>query len=108
MAIKKDKLMGGINTLLGEMKPVEVEAPDMTRDTAKRKSAGGRPRSNFRQITKSSQEGCKEQETRATFIVDEILLEEFKAIAWKKRLKVKDAANLMLREFVEAHKDEAE
>lgn len=117
MATKKEKLMGGINSLIGTIgqptpsKPApaeEIPMETISKVVKERQRLGGRPRSNFRKITKASQEGCKENEVRATFIVNEALLEEFKQIAWRKRLKVKDAADMMLQEFIQAHSKEKE
>lgn len=70
---KKD-FTGGLNSLLGE------------NDKPKR----GRPKTSTREITKSSQEGTKEKETRATFIVNEDLLEKLKAIAYWDRKLIKE------------------
>lgn len=112
---KKDVIMGGISSLIGKIeKPQEQsssrEIPEEVFQEAvkQRQKKGGRPRTNFRQITKASQEGCKENEVRATFIVNEQLLEEFKRIAWQKRLRVKEAADMMLKEFIDAHSKEKE
>ena len=114
MATKKEKLMGGINSLIGKIeqpasKPAEgISMEQISKAVKERQRLGGRPRTNFRKVTKASQEGCKENEVRATFIVKEALLEEFKRIAWQKRLKVKDAADMMLQEFIDAHSKEKE
>lgn len=67
---KKD-FTGGLNSLLGEQ-------PD--------KPKRGRPKTQTKEITKSSQEGTKENETRATFIVKEDLLEKLKAVAYWERV----------------------
>ena len=107
--------MGGISSLIGKIEQPTAKAPkqeipqEVFQEAIKeRKRKGGRPRSNFREITKASQEGCKANEVRATFIVNEQLLEEFKRIAWQKRLKVKEAADMMLQEFIDAHSKEKE
>lgn len=49
----------------------------------------GRPKTVNRVITKSSQEGTLEGETRATFIINEKLLETLKAIAKKEKKPIK-------------------
>lgn len=124
MASKKEMLKGGINSLFSSSKAQDAEysSPLLNNPTqdeeeiiemakakkASGKNVGGRPKSNFRKVEKASQEGCKENETRATFIVKESLLEQFKQIAYWKRLKVKDAADLMLSEFVEKYASEIE
>ena len=60
----------------------------------------GRPVTQTKEITKSSQEGTKEKETRATFIVNEDLLEKLKAIAYWDRVLIKDVVNTALQEIV--------
>ena len=83
---KKD-FTGGLSSLLGE----QPENP-------KRKV--GKPKTQFKEITKSSQEGTLENETRATFIVKESLLEEVKAIAYWDRLLIKDVINTALEDAI--------
>ena len=80
---KKD-FTGGLNSLLG--------------DNPKPKR--GRPKTSTRVVTKSSQEGTKENETRATFILNEELLEKVKAIAYWDRVLIKDVVNTALQEIV--------
>ena len=74
---KKD-FTGGLNSLLGD----QPEKPKR-----------GRPVTQTKEITKSSQEGTKEKETRATFIVNEDLLDKLKAIAYWDRVLIKDVVN---------------
>lgn len=81
---KKD-FTGGLNSLLGEQP-----------DSPKR----GRPVTQTKEITKSSQEGTKDNETRATFIVNEDLLDKLKAIAYWDRVLIKDVVNTALQEIV--------
>lgn len=118
MATKKEALSRGINSLIGSIREAaeqgaptlsqeEKEIQDEARAKRERENKGGRPRSNFRVAEKASQEGCKEQETRATFIVSEPLLEQFKEIAYWQRWKMKDAANKMLSDFIEKYGAEA-
>jgi hypothetical protein len=70
---------GGVDSLLGESKEKDY--------SGKR----GRPRVNVREITKTSQSGTKENETRATFIMNEEQLESVKAMAYWDRISIKDA-----------------
>lgn len=81
---KKD-FSGGLSSLLGEQ-------PD--------KPKVGRPKTNFREITKSSQEGTKENETRATFILNEDLLDKLKAVAYWDRVTIKQVVNTALEEYL--------
>ena len=86
---KKD-FTGGLNSLLGE----QPEKPKR-----------GRPVTQTKEITKSSQEGTKEKETRATFIVNEDLLDKLKAIAYWDRVLIKDVVNTALQEIVTKYEE---
>ena len=82
---KKD-FTGGLSSLMG--------------DRAE-KTKRGRPVTQTKEVTKSSQQGTKENETRATFIINEELLDKLKAIAYWDRLLVKDVLNIALQEYVD-------
>ena len=86
---KKD-FTGGLNSLLGD----RPEKPKR-----------GRPVTQTKEITKSSQEGTKEKETRATFIVNEDLLDKLKAIAYWDRVLIKDVVNTALQEIVTKYEE---
>lgn len=92
--MSKKNFTGGLNTVLGEGS--KVKAPTK-KETVK---PVGRPKTQFKEVTKTSQKGTKENETRATFIVDEGLLDKVKAIAYWDRLLVKDVINTALQETV--------
>ena len=81
---KKD-FTGGLSSLLGD----QPEKPKK-----------GRPVTQTKEITKSSQEGTKENETRATFIVNEELLEKLKAVAYWERRMIKEVIASALEETV--------
>jgi hypothetical protein len=81
--MSKKNFTGGLNSLLGD-KP--------------EKPKRGRPVTQTKEITKSSQEGTKENETRATFIIDEELLDKLKAIVYWDRVLIKDVVNTALQE----------
>ena len=83
--MSKKNFTGGLNSLLGDQPG---------------KPKRGRPVTQTKEITKSSQEGTKENETRATFIVNEELLEKVKAIAYWERLLFKEVINKALEETV--------
>lgn len=83
--MSKKNFTGGLDSLLGE----QPQRPKR-----------GRPATSTREITKSSQEGTKEGETRATFIVKEELLEKLKAIAYWDRMKIKDVIASALEDAV--------
>jgi len=80
----KKNFTGGLNSLLGESTNKE-KAPKV-----------GRPKTQFKEITKTSQEGTKEHETRATFIVKEALLDKLKSIAYWDRVLIKEVVNKAL------------
>jgi hypothetical protein len=83
--MSKKNFTGGLNSLLGDQ-------PD--------KPKRGRPVTQTKEITKSSQEGTKEKETRATFIVNEELLEKLKAIAYWDRKLIKEVVDTALQDAV--------
>ena len=80
----KKNFTGGLSSLLGDNE----------------KPKRGRPKTSTREVTKSSQEGTKENETRATFIINEELLEKLKAIAYWDRCLIKDVVNTALQDVV--------
>ena len=82
----KKNFTGGLNSLLG----------DTTGESAK----VGRPKTQFKKITKSSQEGTKANETRATFIVNEEVLEKLKGIAYWDRKLIKEVIHEALQEAI--------
>jgi hypothetical protein len=86
----KKNFKGGLGSLLGDQ-------PD--------KPKRGRPITSTRVITKSSQEGTKENEIRATFIVNEDLLEKLKAIAYWDRVLIKDVANTALQDAIDNYEN---
>lgn len=84
---KKD-FSGGLGSLLGE----QPEKPKV-----------GRPKTSTRVITKSSQEGTRDGETRATFVVNEELLEKVKALAYWDRVTIKTVVNTALQEAIDKY-----
>jgi hypothetical protein len=83
---KKD-FKGGFGELLG----------------GKPKETRGRPKTATKVITKTSQEGTKENETRATFIVNEQLLEKVKAVAYWERAQIKKVIGEALQDYVDKY-----
>lgn len=84
----KKNFSGGLNSLLGEPRQAEA-APEQAEPKAAKK-----------EITKTSQIGTKEKETRATFIVNEDLLEKMKALAYWDRVLIKDIVNTAFEEHI--------
>jgi hypothetical protein len=95
--MSKKTFSGGLNSLLGENKELKHK-PDLL------KPKRGRPKTQTKVITKSSQEGTKENETRATFIVNEDLLEKLKAIAYWERKQYKEVINEALQAHIDKEK----
>lgn len=81
---KKD-FSGGLNSLLGD----QPEKPKV-----------GRPRTNFKEVTKSSEENTKEGETRATFIINKDLLEKLKGLSYWDRVTIKQVVHTALEEYL--------
>ena len=59
----------------------------------------GRRRTSRREIAKTSQEGTKDGETRATFIVRQDLLEKVKDFAYWERLQIKEVVNTAIEQY---------
>ena len=87
----KKNFSGGLNSLLGEPKQVEQAAEQ------------AEPKAAKKEITKTSQIGTKEKETRATFIVNEDLLEKMKSLAYWDRVLIKDIVNTAFEEHIARH-----
>jgi predicted ArsR family transcriptional regulator len=112
--MSKKNFTGGLSSLLGEQTGKPKKAKNYIEDESvffdisnedkakreKEKRKVGRPQTVFKTITKSSQEGTKENETRATFIVDEALLDKLKAIAYWDRVLIKEVINSALQDVV--------
>jgi hypothetical protein len=88
----KKNFKGGLSSLLGE----QPEKPKR-----------GRPVTQTKEIYKSSQEGTKENETRATFIVDEELLDKIKAVAYWDRKQIKEVINTALSSYIKSYEKKA-
>ena len=84
---KKD-FTGGLGSLLGEKKE---------------KPKRGRPKTQTKVVKNSSREGTKENETRATFIVKEELLEKLKAIAYWDRTMIKEVVGTALEDHIKKY-----
>jgi len=102
----KKNFKGGLNSLLGDQPKNEVTYKgakkfiDIMQNEETNKPKRGRPVTQTKEITKSSQEGTKENETRATFIINEELLEKLKAIAYWDRVLIKEVINTALQEAI--------
>jgi hypothetical protein len=82
--MSKKTFIGGFSSVLGEAT----------------KPKRGRPATQAKEVTKSSGEGTKPGEIRATFIVREELLDKLKAIAYWDRVLIKEVVDAALAEAV--------
>ena len=105
--MSKKNFKGGLSSVLGDQPQKKVNfnrakkfLGEMKKENTATPNKIGRPQTQFKEITKSSQEGTKENETRATFIVNEELLEKLKAVAYWDRVMIKDVINTALEETV--------
>ena len=97
--MSKKGFSGGLSTLLGESPKVKRTEKDGSGiENTKRKV--GRPKTQLKVITKTSEEGTKEGEIRATFIVKTELLEKLKAIAHYERTLIKYTVEKALEEAI--------
>jgi hypothetical protein len=122
--MSKKNFTGGINALLGD-KNIEVSEnntneTEITLENAKAlldnilrlteepgKPKRGRPITQTKEVTKTSQEGTKENEIRATFILREELLEKLKAIAYWERLLIKDVVHSAIVDAISKYEAKA-
>jgi hypothetical protein len=86
--MSKKTFVGGLGSLLGDQPEKEKR---------------GRPKTQTKKVLSSSQEGTKENETRATFIVNEELLDKVKALAYWDRILIKDIVNTALMDAISKH-----
>lgn len=106
----KKSFTGGLNSLLGES-PAQSE--EVVKEQLAEKSVEFSPTSEVlkpttKEVTKqpikglqnSSKAGTKENDTRATFILNEELLEKLKSIAYWERKTIKNVINTALLDAV--------
>jgi len=73
-------------------------------DNSPDKKKVGRPKDlSKRKPVKTSQEGTKNDETRATFIIKEELLDKVKALAYWEREQIKETINKALQGFINSY-----
>ena len=85
--MSKKTFKGGLSTLLGE-------APT---------KKAGRPKTSTKKINSSSEEGTKEGEIRATFIIKVEEVDKIKAIAFNEGALIKDIIGEFLRAGIERY-----
>ncbi len=105
--MSKKSFTGGLNSLLGGVseEPKEIVNIEPKKEVVKKTIQPVEEKiepsiqyekenlTSTRIISSTSQLGTKENETRATFIVNEVLLEKIKAIAYWDRESIKDVLN---------------
>ena len=85
--MSKKTFKGGLSTLLGEA-PVKK---------------AGRPKTQTKIVTKSSEEGTKEGEIRATFIIKVEEVAKIKAISFNEGVMIKDIIGEFIRAGIERY-----
>jgi hypothetical protein len=86
--MSKKTFVGGLGSLLGDQPEKEKR---------------GRPKTQTKKVSSSSEEGTKEDETRATFILNKDLLDKVKALAYWDRVLIKDVVNTALLDAISKH-----
>ena len=101
---KKD-FKGGLSSLLGDNKPkpIQEEIVPIKEEITPKK---GRPKTVTKTITKTSQTGTKNGETRATFIIKEDQLDKLKALAYWERIQIKEVMNNVIEQYIENYEAE--
>jgi len=94
---KVKSFSSGISTLLGDTEELISSLEKETR---------GRPKTSTKVIKSSSEDGTKEGETRATFIVKKRALDKLKKIAYYDRSMIKDIVNKALELFISEYEKE--
>jgi hypothetical protein len=94
--MSKKSFAGGLNSLLESTITEDVQEESQLESVEGAPKKRGRPKSSFKEIAKTSQEGTREGEIRATFIVKEELLEKVKAVAYWDRMQMKEVIDRAL------------
>jgi len=100
--MSKKGFSGGLSSLLGESPKVKRTEKEVS-GTENTKRRVGRPKTQLKVITKTSEEGTKEGEIRATFILKKSQLEKLKALALFEHDLIKDFLERSLDEIIEKY-----
>lgn len=105
----KKNFTGGLNSLLGEPQPLKTEPnqPEPKTESV----PGSLPQSPEHTAAdipaiKSTQQGTRAGEARATFIVNEATHEKIKAIAYWERLQIKEVIDQALSDYVNQYEQQ--
>ena len=93
---------GGLDSLIGG-KTTSTKKNTAAKAEVVEKRKPGRPRTSTKIVRDTTEEGTKEGEKRATFIVREDLLEKVKAIAYWDRVKIKDVMDAAMDKHIQAY-----
>ena len=112
--LKKSRKVAPVFSKKVVTKPIKSITPPAKTEVVKKESVlsleekrrRGRPKTNHRIISKTSQRGTKEGETRATFIVKEEYLEKFKALAYLNRKSLKKIMAAAMQQYLETQGNE--
>ena len=99
-----DKMLGGSmeeNEVKETSEVIETKELEILPGQTENGRKKGRPRTNFREAVKSSQQGLRDGDTRATFIVKEDKLRKLKALTLVEGKPIKDIIDDMLSEYLE-------
>ncbi len=99
-----DKMLGGSmeeNEVIETSEVIETKELEILPGQTENGRKKGRPRTNFREAVKSSQQGLRDGDTRATFIVKEDKLRKLKALTLVEGKPIKDIIDDMLSEYLE-------
>jgi hypothetical protein len=86
--MSKKNFTGGLNSLLGETKPQSKKIDDNV---------------TIKKEVKELKLKDNDNETRATFIIKEDVLNKLKSIAYWERIKIKEALNNALEEYIDKY-----
>ena len=92
---------GGLDSLIGGK--TSTKKSTAAKAAVVEKRGPGRPRTSTKIPKDTTEEGTKEGEKRATFIVREDLLEKVKAIAYWDRVKIKDVMDAAMDKHIQAY-----
>ena len=87
----KKSFSGGLSSLLGDTNKLEAIP------------AAAEPKENSKKAVQAPQADAKGVETRATFIVQEELLEKMRTIAYWDRMLIKDIVNDAFESYIMRH-----
>ena len=93
---------GGLDSLIGGKTSAKKKST-ATKTQVVEKRKAGRPKTSRKIPKDTTEEGTKEGEKRATFIVREDLLEKVKAIAYWDRVKIKDVMDAALEKHIQTY-----